>query len=209
MEPSSGSVTARHMLQMSGNPEPPVSVSPPVGVTALVVDPTTSDALTVVETLTECHIHASVADTFAKAKEFLLARPPSVLITEVRLAEYNGLHLVLRGKSVRPEMAALVTSSKADPVLQADAEGMGATFVLKPIVVRELAAAVLRTLFRPRRGDVAPPPIRPPFERRSAERRTTVVPHTERRIQERRWEVTSRLKLLSVSSGTTRPAGPR
>jgi hypothetical protein len=59
-------------------------------------------------------------------------------------------------------MAQLVTSRFHDDVLQRDTDGVGATFVLKPITTEQLLAALYRTLLREPQADgsVAPAPPR-------------------------------------------------
>jgi DNA-binding response OmpR family regulator len=152
-------------------------------VTLLVVEPTLADLLVVVSTMSHAGFYVTAAETFEQARPFLTPQHPSVLVTALRLGAYNGLHLVLRGKAMRPQMAALVLSDDADAVLQAEAEAMGATFMVKPIAERELLAAVCQTLFRRDSSS----PIRPPFERRQWERRIQVATVTpEQRIADRR-----------------------
>src|SRR3954469_879880 len=58
---------------------------------------------------------------FEEAKQRVEFAPPDLLITEVKLGAYNGLHLVLRAHSDRPHMAAIVLHPDADPVLAAEA----------------------------------------------------------------------------------------
>jgi DNA-binding NtrC family response regulator len=197
MDHSSESVIARQVLQMASSIEGTAAASLPlVTASALVVERTVSDAVSIAAVLTACRFHVTVAESFLKAKTHLSAHPPTVLLTEIRLAEYNGLHLVLRAKSVRPDIAALVMSSIADPVLQADAEAMGATFVLKPVSEQELTAAVFRTIFQATTGSTAP--IRAPFERRQSDRRAAVVPMpADRRNLERRRDLPSLLRLVA------------
>jgi DNA-binding response OmpR family regulator len=144
-------------------------VRPPV--LALVVDSSPANAWPIIKTLVECGFSVTCAETFAQAKARLIESPPDLLVAELRLREYNGLQLVLRGKSRRPSMGAIVLSSAADPVLQTEAEAMGATFMLRPVDSAELIAATFRTLLRdPARNELADP-IRPPFERRTPQRR--------------------------------------
>jgi hypothetical protein len=72
-------------------------------------------------------------------------------------------------------------------MLQAEAEGLGATFVVKPTTTQESIAAILQTVFR---TDSSAGPIRPPFERRRGERRGTVQPVGEdRRRSDRRRKI--------------------
>jgi CheY-like chemotaxis protein len=161
----------------------PLAYAPIPPASALIVDPVLSDALFLVSVVSALGFRVTVADTFADALERLRAHP-ALLIAAIRLAEYNGLHLVLRGKSARPALPALVTSTVPDPVLQLEAEQLGATFVLKPIGPEELRGAILRTIFQTAESG----PIRPPFERRKGERRVSASPEyrPERRVRDRR-----------------------
>jgi PleD family two-component response regulator len=134
----------------------------------LVVEPALDELVRTVAALSDAGFHVTAAERFAQAKHLLNPRSPSVLLTSLRLGCYNGLHLVVRGKALQSQLAAIVTSFEADAVLQSDAEALGATFVLKPITTDQLIASILKTYFR-RRDDDAP--IRPPFERRVGERR--------------------------------------
>jgi DNA-binding NtrC family response regulator len=145
-----------------------------------------------------------VADSFEEARDMLVAQPPAVLVADIRLGAYNGLHLVLRGKQARPNMAAIVTTDWPDKVLMAEAEAMGATFLLKPAVREEFLAAIFRTLFRHDAGT----PIRSPFERRHGERRaaTAAAVEEERRRQTRRRDVVTFVQ-STLASTTQQFAG--
>ena len=66
----------------------------------------------------------------------------------MRLREFNGLHLVLRGQAAWTGLPAIVTHQTSDEVLQAEAERLGATFVVLPTTREELVAAVYRTTLR-------------------------------------------------------------
>jgi two-component system response regulator RegA len=150
------------------------------------VVPNAADVRSLDSALSPAEFRVTVSHSFVEAKGLLDARPPDVLVTDLRLGEYNGLHLVLRGKTANPDMTAVVLSDLDDRGLEADAEGLGATFVVKPVRAEDLAAAVVRTLYR-RAGDHTP--IRPPFERRSADRRIALgsAPSAdERRLGDRR-----------------------
>lgn len=92
----------------------------------------------------------AVAEDFHEAKRVLAARPPDLLVTHVRLGEYNGLQLVLRGKMTRPAMGAIVVADEPDPVLERDVTEMDATLVLSTAGRDEWLAAALRVI--PRAG---------------------------------------------------------
>jgi DNA-binding NtrC family response regulator len=152
----------------------------------LVVEPSLGDLLLLTSRLTSAGFRVTAAESFAQAKPLLDSQPPSILVTAVRLEAYNGLHLVLRAKAVRPNIAAVVTSANEDAVLRADAEGMGATFIVTPVDEKDLVAAIYQTLFR--RDPTAP--VRPPYERRVRDRREAVelIDEDDRRSAERRRE---------------------
>src|SRR5687768_16638509 len=62
-----------------------------------------------------------VAD-FAAAKEIVTTHPPDLLVTDVRLGAYNGLHLVIVGKAVSSGLAAIVIGPAEDAALRGDVE---------------------------------------------------------------------------------------
>jgi CheY-like chemotaxis protein len=163
----------------------------------LVVEPALEELLYVTSMLSSAGFHVTAAASFAQARALLGGpRQFAVLFTELRLGMYNGLHLVVRGRCVQPTMASLVTASAEDAMLQAEAEHLGATFVVKPTTSQECIGAILQTVYR---SDPSAGPIRPPFERRHGERRGAPQPiGEERRRSERRraihWLTTPRVE---------------
>jgi len=161
----------------------------------LVVEPALDELLIVTSMLSSAGFHVTAAASFAQARALLGgARSFAVLFTALRLGMFNGLHLVVRGQCVQPAMAAIVTASPEDAMLQAEAEHLGATFVVKPTTTQECIAAILQTVFR---SDTTTGPIRPPFERRRGERRSAAqqVGEERRRSDRRRtigWMTTPR-----------------
>ncbi len=156
--------------------------------TALVVEPSAPDAIWIALVLSGLGFRVTASDTFQDARAQLTTQV-ALMVTELRLGEYNGLHLVLRGKSLHPQLAAIVTSHIDDPVLYEEAERLGATFVLKNVGAHQFRAAVLRTLFRGTPQEA----IRPPYERRMANgRRQVIADHDpELRVGERRRDISS------------------
>lgn len=166
-------------------------------VQALIVEPALADVLLLVPILSALGFQITATESFHEAKQSLRS-PPQILITEIRLGEFNGLHLVLRGKSSRADMAAIVTTDVEDPVLQAEAEAMGATFVRKPVSATELEAAICRTVLRSRESPFLP--VRAPFERRTVNRRRTqaISLVSDRRASDRRAEARARIAQLTL-----------
>lgn len=159
---------------------------------ALVVEPHLGNLLFVLSTLSSVGFDVTVAHTFKDGKSAIAAARPSLLLTDIRLHEYNGLHLVLRARDLWSQLPVIVISEVDDRVLQHEAEQLGATFVTLPTPKPELIAAVIRTMLA---GPDSQLPLRPPFERRRGERRVLAGGKTpDRRAQERRRDLALALR---------------
>jgi DNA-binding NtrC family response regulator len=104
----------------------------------LVVAPTARIAATVFAWLTDAGFTPVLTSSFAAAKQ-QLDDHPSLLVSEVRLGEYNGLHLALRAQ-VRGVPAVLI--GEADPVLQREAVQLGASYLTGLLGGQDLLTAV-------------------------------------------------------------------
>ena len=112
----------------------------------VVVDGNARDRTSTVTLLEAAGYRVRSARSFDEAKLLLAAECPDLLITDLRLGQYNGLHLILRTRNTYPEMAALVTSRVADPVLEAEAQRQRAHFILSPLTANQLLQAVATSL---------------------------------------------------------------
>ena len=166
---------------MSADPVP-ASLATPLP-TVLVVGPDSPEIAGISAELSTRGFRVTAVPTFGEAKTIIADAPPAILISALRLGEYNGLHLALRLKTSREAVAALVLADWHDAGLERESQAIGATFVVNPVTGTDLVAAVWRTLYW--RSDA--PPVRPPFERRVTERRSLPLPvATDRRAGERR-----------------------
>ena len=104
----------------------------------LVVAPTARVAATAFAWLTDAGCAPIIAASFAAAKQ-QLEDHPSLLVSEVRLGEYNGLHLALRAQ-VRGVPSVLI--GEPDSVLQREAAQLGAVYLPGAIDAQRLLAAV-------------------------------------------------------------------
>jgi DNA-binding response OmpR family regulator len=138
-----------------------------------VVEPDKADRAFFVSVLAAEGFAMMTVANYSDGKSLLTSAPPALLITEIRLGAHNGLHLAHRARLTKPDMTIVLLSAYADPVLIRDVEQVGATFVLKPVTARELAAAINRTALRQPNSLGTFEPIRPPFERRQTDRRQT------------------------------------
>lgn len=110
------------------------------------IGPDVRDRPDMVDALRGLGFTFAVAHDFHEAKRLLAAKAPDLLITHVRLGEYNGLQLVLRGKTTRQAMAAIVVADAPDPVLARDAAEMEAALVLSTARADEWIAAAMRVI---------------------------------------------------------------
>ena len=87
------------------------------------------------------------AASFEEARR-ALASALDLVITEVRLGAYNGLHLIIRARSHNPHLSAIVLTGFPDVVIKAEAERLDAVYVEKPVDAERLLAIVAETLDR-------------------------------------------------------------
>lgn len=113
----------------------------------LVVDDDEEWLRAAVQLFTTAGYTARGAASFPEARLALDAFQPDLLVTDVRLKEYNGLYLLARLRPGHPRIASLVVSGYVDPVLAADARRLGAhDFLVKPIDPARLLAEAAEAL---------------------------------------------------------------
>jgi hypothetical protein len=76
-------------------------------------------------------VEVSLMTDFDAARHELNVRPPHLLVTELKLGAFNGLHLALRARTQCPRVQAIVIG-EADCVLQAEALRHDASYVVEP-----------------------------------------------------------------------------
>ena len=93
------------------------------------------------------------ANDFTQAKALLNTQTFDLLITDLRLGQFNGLQLVLQIRSDNPDAGAIVITGFDDKVLENDARRYGAAYLVKPIRGAVLVDTVVAELtkHRPRR----------------------------------------------------------
>jgi CheY-like chemotaxis protein len=72
---------------------------------------------------------ARLATSFAEALATLAHQSPDLLVTEVQLGAFNGLHIVIRHRESHPNMRGIVIGPYYDSVLAHEATRSGATYV--------------------------------------------------------------------------------
>jgi len=108
----------------------------------------------VVELLRDAGHHVTGAATFDAAKRLLAVSPFDLLVSDVRLRSFNGLHLVMQTRTDHPEMAVVIITGYDDPLIELEAHRYHADLVRKPIRPAEflrVVAAALAAVRRQRR----------------------------------------------------------
>jgi DNA-binding response OmpR family regulator len=105
----------------------------------------------IVELLREAGHVATGAAAFDAAKRLLASESYDLLIADVRLRGFNGLHLVRQMRCDRPEMATMIMTGYDETLMELEAGRYGATFIRKPIDPAVFLAAVAKSLAEIRR----------------------------------------------------------
>lgn len=153
----------------------------------LIVDDNTSTRAELVTLMADAGFETLTAATVPEAMRLLATAQPHLLITEIRLDTYNGLHLIAMSPKPIP---AIVITGYADRAVEADARRLGAEYLPKPVSPGELYATIHRTLTNAATRGVFLPP--------RADPRTDVPPNTMVLVND------SPACLLDVSAGGAR-----
>ena len=108
---------------------------------ALVVAPTTAIAQYLAERLGSRGFEVVRRTEFTAARSEIAREPLALLVTELKLGDYNGLHLTLAARERSPEIVAIVIGH-ADPVLEREAQRQGAQYLVWPFTDAALDEAV-------------------------------------------------------------------
>jgi DNA-binding response OmpR family regulator len=110
----------------------------------LVLDDDENALSGIVELLCGAEYAAVGVTTFDEAKALLTDDTFDLLITDVRLRGFNGLHLVRQIHAERPEMGAMIMTGYDTTLMELEAGRYGAAFVRKPIQPAQFLAAVAK-----------------------------------------------------------------
>ena len=87
----------------------------------------------------EGYLTAGTSD-FGEAKTWLAANPLDLLVTDVRLGRYNGLHLIIWARARHPGMRSVLIDTLPDQVMIEGASANHAAYVVNPRRTQLLAA---------------------------------------------------------------------
>jgi DNA-binding response OmpR family regulator len=96
----------------------------------------------IVELLRDAGHHVTGAATYDAAKRLLAVGTFDLLVTDVRLRSFNGLHLVMQTRSDHPEMAVIIVTGYEDPLIDLEAHRYHAELIRKPIRPAEFLRSV-------------------------------------------------------------------
>ncbi len=158
--------------------------------TVLVVDADVKAVRSLASALREEGYAVLEATSFEEGKRLWTSRTPDVLVVDIRLGQFNGLQLLMRARSDRPDLRAIITCPFADVVLEAETRRYGGIFLIKPVEPWQVVEAVRNV---PAQTGAVPAPVTPPLllERRRVERRQMEAAGfaPDRRLADRRLPV--------------------
>lgn len=140
-----GKGAARQLRRVDPDFVPTQASAPPAVKEALLVDPNIKGrGLGAVEAALRLVADVDVCTDFQHARARLLHQPPDLLITNLRLEAYNGLHLVLLAAPTRTRC--IVFSTLDDLGLAREVQAAGAFFELSARLPQVLESYVNATL---------------------------------------------------------------
>jgi DNA-binding response OmpR family regulator len=95
------------------------------------------------------------AGSFAQAKSLLVSITPEIVIADIKLEAFNGLHLAALCAVWRPATPFIATHNIYDTVLEADAKRLSASYVVKTPNREELTRTAVELINSHRRGHEA------------------------------------------------------
>jgi DNA-binding response OmpR family regulator len=96
----------------------------------------------IVELLRDAGHHVTGAATYDAAKRLLAVSPFDLLVSDVRLRSFNGLHLVMQTRADHPDTAVIIITGYEDPLIELEAHRYHAELVRKPIKPAEFTKLV-------------------------------------------------------------------
>lgn len=111
----------------------------------LIVDCSAADAAESARILSDSGFRVTIATTFDEANHELTRMSDLVMVmADVRLGEYNGLHLAMRVRRTHPSACLIITDRARDVVLQRESERLDTTYLVKPIPLGTLLELTAR-----------------------------------------------------------------
>jgi DNA-binding response OmpR family regulator len=119
---------------------------------AIVVDADLTELRRTEQALEKVGFVVMGAGSFAQAKSLLVSITPEVVIADIKLEAFNGLHLAALCAVWRPATPFIATHNAHDPVLEADARRLNASYVVKTPGREDLTRTAVELLQSNRQG---------------------------------------------------------
>ena len=108
----------------------------------LVIDDDENALVGIVELLHASGYDVTPASSYEDAKHLLAIGSYDLVVTDVRLRSFNGLHLVMKVRAESPETAVIIMTGYDSPFMELEASRYKAGFVRKPINAADFMEAV-------------------------------------------------------------------
>jgi DNA-binding response OmpR family regulator len=92
--------------------------------------------------LLEAGYNVVTAGNFMDARAIIQLRKPDLVVTDIRLGDFNGIQLGILAREARSGVHLVIISGWDDPVLRQDAAQLGAAYLQKPFLSADLLAAI-------------------------------------------------------------------
>ena len=113
--------------------------------TALVVESDTVQLAATVRALRALDYAVEAASTFDEARQRLLSIPDlTLLVADIRLGQFNGLHLAFRARAHHPSVRVVIIDHAMDATLEAETKRLGGVYIAKPFTTEALVALISR-----------------------------------------------------------------
>jgi DNA-binding response OmpR family regulator len=117
----------------------------------LVIDDDENALAGIVEMLRAADHEVTASSSYEDAKTLLAVGSYDLLITDVRLRSFNGLHLVMKVRRESPDIAVVIMTGYDDAMMELEARRYKAEFIRKPVKFAELMEVVGKSLANVRR----------------------------------------------------------
>lgn len=111
----------------------------------LVVAPTPEVADVVIHLTSSVGCEPVLAPDFAGARQVIDENPPDLLVSEIRLGAFNGLHLAVRIRS-RNHRTPIILIGPRDRVLESEADRLTAQYLHEPLEAARFVETAVRLL---------------------------------------------------------------
>jgi len=112
---------------------------------ALVVDADTVQLASTAQALRALDYAVIAASSFDEARRYLLNTDElSLLVADIRLGQFNGLHLAFRARAHHPNVRLVITDHAFDTTLEAETKRLGGAYLARPFTTDILSKLISR-----------------------------------------------------------------